>query len=91
MENSFNPWKLAITVSLSCISGGLLTLAARKFFAKSLDSHKVPEKWLRVGTVKKVIIYPVKSCRGVELGMAAATPIGLKGGIRVRIFFAFVV
>lgn len=34
----------------------------------------------RVGTVLSLFVYPVKSCRGVAVGRAQVTPMGLRSG-----------
>jgi hypothetical protein len=37
-----------------------------------------PEKWVLVGKVSKLIIFPIKSCQGVEVDEAVVTALGLK-------------
>jgi len=38
-----------------------------------------PEKWVKVGTVKSLIIYPIKSCAGNVVQKGVITTMGLKG------------
>ncbi|XP_074846030.1 mitochondrial amidoxime reducing component 2 [Carettochelys insculpta] len=44
----------------------------------------------RVGTVAGVFVYPVKSCRGVALQRAQATPMGLRSGDMRDRFWLFI-
>lgn len=37
-----------------------------------------PQKWVKVGRVNKLIVYPVKSCQGVLVDKAVITTLGLK-------------
>jgi len=75
-----NPWKLVAAVAAGCISGGLLTHSLSKVYTKNNNGVlKEPQRWIRVGTVKKLIAYPIKSCAGVEIAEGIATPLGLKG------------
>lgn len=37
-----------------------------------------PRKWVKVGTVKKLMIYPIKSCQGFSVDKAILTGLGLK-------------
>jgi len=36
---------------------------------------------MNVAEIKKLVIYPVKSCQGIEVEVAELTPLGLKGKI----------
>lgn len=55
---------------------------------KSGNAEQTPTKWLKVGEVKELVIYPVKSCKGTEVSSATVTQLGLKAGelLRDRIF-----
>jgi len=38
----------------------------------------VPQRWVQVGKLSKLIIYPIKSCPGVVVDSAVITRLGLK-------------
>jgi len=66
---------LVAAVSVACF-GGLVTgliLASRK------RKEKAPEKWIKVGTISDLIVYPVKSVAGIYVHEGTATKLGLKG------------
>jgi uncharacterized protein YcbX len=49
---------------------------------------EAPKKWIRVGEVSQLNVYPIKSCKGVPVNEVQATPIGAKVNeyLRDRIF-----
>jgi len=51
---------------------------ASKITSDTNQSTSKPEKWVKVGTVKKLIVYPIKSCAGVIVDKAVITTLGLK-------------
>jgi len=61
--------------------GGLLAGITLKTVMNKMSKHqedlKTPEKWMQVGTVSKLIIYPVKAMPGIEVNEAEITPLGL--------------
>lgn len=72
-------WKLAVGASAAVASGVL----AGALIASSLSDRKSKvspiKKWVCVGRVSKLILYPVKSCQGIHVDEATATMIGLNG------------
>lgn len=42
--------------------------------------YKKRRQWKHVGYIGNLIIYPIKSCRGIEVMTAQCTPLGLKSG-----------
>jgi len=67
-------------ISVLCVSSLAAVLASVWFWKKkSLKGVPKPQKWVKVGTVSKLIIYPVKSCSGVIVETAVLTHgMGLK-------------
>ncbi len=73
-----NNWKTtAATVSAAAISGVVASYVWKEYISRK--PIPTPKKWIRVGTVKDLIIYPIKSCKGVSVPEVTATNIGLKG------------
>lgn len=73
-------WKSSkIVVSVLCITS-IVVLSKTLFRKKSKPSKAQlkPEKWVKVGTVKKLIIYPIKSCAGTFIEKGKLTTIGLE-------------
>ena len=71
-------WKTtAVSLSAAVVTGAVATYVWKEYISKK--SLQSPKKWIRVGTVKDLILYPIKSCKGVYVGEATATLIGLKG------------
>jgi len=78
----------AVPLSAFFVSSVAL-IASAYFWKKSQDKSSKksttdnettlkPEKWVKVGKVKKLIVYPVKSCAGVVLDKGVITTLGLK-------------
>jgi uncharacterized protein YcbX len=81
-SSSSGCWKAVGAVS----AAGIL---AKVVYDMSLKGRKgakatVPEKWTNVSQIQKLIIYPVKSCRGIEVESAELTPLGLKASKYLR-------
>ncbi|CAG7820426.1 unnamed protein product [Allacma fusca] len=77
-------WKSAAALSAAFATGSVATLLWGK-----LNKEKMkPEKWIRVGTVGELMVYPVKSCQGTSVNECTATEIGFKvtNFFRDRIF-----
>lgn len=76
-------WKLAAGLSAAAATGALASRAISDLQAKRIvqenTEEPVPKKWIRVGAVCELILYPVKSCKGVNVHEAVCTDIGLKG------------
>jgi len=85
MLDGGNILRVAATISAAVASG---TIAGFIISRRISKNKQEPDKWIRVGTVKKLILYPVKSCKGVEVDEAKTTQIGLKGSnyLRDRVF-----
>jgi len=78
---SGNPTVLQASTAISvlCVSSLVAVLASAWFWKKNtLKDVPKPQKWVKVGTVSKLIIYPVKSCSGVIVETAVFTQMGLK-------------
>lgn len=75
LDDTSSTWKLAAAVSAACVSGALMGLALNGAKSKEVTL----KKWIRVGTVKELNVYPIKSCRAVKVQEGVATKIGLKG------------
>jgi len=69
-----NNWKLAAAVA----SGAVVGLLANSLTGSTNNSVE-PKKWVRVGTVTNLILYPIKSCQGIYVEEASCEMIGLKG------------
>jgi hypothetical protein len=76
-------WKFAAGIGAAgFLSGiGLLTLKQKSLAIEdaSKESKVLPEKWIKVGTVKTLTLYPVKSCCGIDVDEAQIAEMGLKG------------
>jgi len=88
------PVSAALLSVLAVIVGGWILLNKKKEDGKegknasSLGTSKVetrPEKWAKVGRVERLIIYPIKSCPGVQVNEAVVTTLGLKCKIRIHL------
>ncbi|CAG7833887.1 unnamed protein product [Allacma fusca] len=45
-----------------------------------------PTKWVKVGNIASLILYPIKSCKGIYVDKAFVTPLGLQGRKGSRAF-----
>jgi len=73
-------WKAATAISAAVATGSLATL----IWSKSKTKNVMPERWVKVGTVSEMYIYPIKSCRAMAVPEAEAAPLGLKVSEHVR-------
>lgn len=84
----------AITISALCVS--FIAILTSLFLWKKSKVQQVqvsqsqcnkvalkPEKWVKVGTVKRLIIYPIKSCAGTVVEKGVITTLGLKGANQI--------
>ena len=70
-------WKVA---ALAASAAGISGLVATYIFNDRKNGLQgVPQKWIKVGTVSHLFLYPVKSCQGISVKEATATTLGLKG------------
>lgn len=74
MEVFRDNWKL---VAAAVATGALTGIAFKSGRSDVKKKIAVPKKWIRVGTVKELVIYPIKSCKGVNIHEATCTQIGL--------------
>ncbi|CAL8142134.1 unnamed protein product [Orchesella dallaii] len=78
---------LAISAG-ACVAGGIVGGLIMKRTAKTTD--QLPEKWIKVGEIKKLNVYPVKSMSGVSVNEAVVARLGLQGPnnplLRDRVF-----
>ena len=90
MTPSSYTWKSLVGISTVSFLGGICLLKIKQHLASNTASGNALQKWVKVGTVKKLIVYPVKSCKGVEVETAQITELGLAGKwwIRLTIIFA---
>lgn len=77
-------WKLAASLTAAAASGALAgvvisDLKSKAGLVNQVNLNTVPQKWVRVGAVSEIILYPVKSCKGINVHEATCTKIGLKG------------
>jgi len=71
-------WQTTTAISAAaCITAVAATGLALK--AKSSNGVKGPQKWVRVGTVTQLVIYPVKAFQGTHVDEATVTKVGLSG------------
>jgi len=75
-----NTWKTVATIS----AAGALAKLVHMSIMRSGNQKSIPDKWTNVSQIKKLIIYPVKSCRGIEVDSAELTPLGLKASKYLR-------
>ncbi|XP_021962844.1 mitochondrial amidoxime reducing component 2 [Folsomia candida] len=73
----------ALKVSALCFSGGLATGIIMSKLANKLKNSDFyeknpPEKWVKVGTISDLVIYPVKSLPGITVTQAVTTILGLQ-------------
>jgi hypothetical protein len=66
------------TTLLIGVATVLLTAAVAWWHQRAQGKNKVPTKWRRVGEVREMIIYPLKSGTGVGLKEAHCTELGLR-------------
>lgn len=85
MLDSGSNLKFAAVLSAAAASGAVAGLLLSNLKSKP---QPAPEKWIRVGTVKELTLYPVKSCKGIRVDEATTTMIGMKGSdyLRDRVF-----
>jgi hypothetical protein len=81
-ENLGSNWKLTAGVSAVALASG----AAFGLLASNLKSVKPqePKKWVRVGVVSELCLFPVKSCQGIQVDEASTTMIGLQGSLIIQ-------
>ncbi|XP_030302736.1 mitochondrial amidoxime reducing component 2 [Calypte anna] len=65
-------WGAAALLALGALFGGAWGWSGRRAARR--------RRLQRVGTVLRLVVYPVKSCRGVAVGQAQVTPMGLRSG-----------
>ncbi|XP_045528447.1 mitochondrial amidoxime reducing component 2-like [Pieris brassicae] len=58
------------------VVGGLFL--SYHMFKKVQNKTKIPEQWIPVGTLKNLLVYPIKSCAPILLNTAECTSLGLK-------------
>ena len=76
--NGHMSWQTTAALSAAaCVTSAALAALAVK--ARSGSGNKIPQKWIRVGTVSELMIYPVKGCQGTHVREATLTKLGLKG------------
>jgi hypothetical protein len=68
-------------IIIAILAVGITSVLYRKKKEQKSALVKVeqkPEKWVRVGKVESLIIFPIKSCPGVQVNEAVVTTLGLK-------------
>lgn len=71
-------WESTALVAGAAVAAILTTGIALKVFLKR-TRRRFPQKWIKVGTLSKLTIFPIKSCRGVSVPEANVTKLGLHG------------
>lgn len=54
------------------------TIYAGYYYIVEIKKNRCPTQWKKVGTVKKLFIFPLKSARYIELQTVECTPVGFK-------------
>jgi hypothetical protein len=67
----------AVAFGGGLITGIVANNLLNKMSARSSNVIKTPDKWVRVGTISQLIIYPVKAMPGVYVNKAKVTQLGL--------------
>lgn len=62
-------------------TAALILLAGIVLTGIAFIYRKKKRQWTPVGHVGALVIYPIKSCHGIEVSTAQCTPLGLKSGI----------
>jgi len=79
-------WRSAVVFGVGGVAAGI---AFSKYFVKipseTLGNPESLRKWAFVGRIKKLVIYPVKSCPGIEVDTAQVTALGLADGRKYKI------
>lgn len=71
---------LVVSAGACMAVGGILGgLMVKKISADASSTDKLPEKWVKVGKIKDLIIYPVKSMVGIPVNEAVLGRLGLHG------------
>ncbi|XP_048516480.1 mitochondrial amidoxime reducing component 2 isoform X2 [Dendroctonus ponderosae] len=60
------------------VSSVVLTVLGAVILKKLLAKEKIPKKWRKIGTVEDLIIYPVKSAKGINADRLFVTEKGVK-------------
>lgn len=84
-EDGFNAWLFG---ACAVASGVVTFVLLKKFLDIKLDNSTLSRKkpLLPLGRIQKLIIYPIKSCKGVEVNSAVCTAEGLvQGNLRDRL------
>lgn len=72
--------KSLIVPASTCIVGGIIGgLIAKKIIKASESVDTLPEKWVKVGQINELLIYPVKGMPGISVKEASVGRLGLKG------------
>ena len=78
--------KIAAAVS-AAVACGAATIGYLSSIANDKSKLlKVPKKWIRVGEVSNLTLYPVKSCQGIDVNEATASAMGLKGEVHASLY-----
>lgn len=69
-----------IVPACACIAGGVVGgLTAKKVFETSAPIDLLPNKWMKVGQIRDLLIYPIKGMPGFSVKEASLGRLGLKG------------
>jgi len=72
-------WEMTAVGTGAAVAAAVLTTLAAAKYIKNGTPKAVPSKWIKVGEVKSIYIYPIKSAKGVSVSDAIITNLGLKG------------
>jgi len=72
---TIDSWKLIAGASAAIVSGGVAGYILSRQRGQQIAP---PKKWVRVGTVSSLLMYPIKSCKGVLVSQSTVSTVGLK-------------
>lgn len=73
------PSSTTLAVSAGVVGGVVGGLIMKKVIKASGSVDELPQKWVKVGEVKDLVIYPMKGLPGLSLTEAELGSMGLKG------------
>lgn len=77
MSNGPVPYVTAAVTAIGVLGGAYY---AYRLYCQENKKIKIPENWTKVGTLKAINAYPIKSCAPVMLEKAECSILGLKDG-----------
>ncbi|CAG7820423.1 unnamed protein product [Allacma fusca] len=80
--------RILAVVTAAAASGAIIAGCVLQVVNNRKNLGKTPKKWIRVGEVSQLNIYPVKSCKGIQANEVLTTMVGMKvtDYLRDRVF-----